>query len=405
MALGCSLSQVTAAMDYALDSALRYDASHDNNLQLSERRNSSFGQTASGRANLSATSERTEASVDAQLWARRYNRSGFDSDDQTVKTHFAHTAERARFALDFSAARDSTLTSELLDSGRLQSAERHEQYSASPSASYQLGETDLITLQGSYLVSQYSGGSYTDYDYWQTQGLWTHSLSERLRAFVSLSYSDYQSQPLQYPFEQSYASATTERGIQIGGDYQLNENFSISLLAGASRSDNDVQVQDPQQYCPLFAGTFLAGLFPLCALRDTETSLTTYRGSLSWSNERNQLSIDIARSTEPSSNGYVQQSDQLDLAWRYRLWEYGTLGLDTTYGQSDAPDARSARSSEPSRDYLYSTLSYTHALSDAWSIDCNYRYRTQKYETLDRVESNVAFIGITWKPQSQHWSR
>ncbi len=399
------LSGMAMATDYSLEGVVRYNAGHDDNLQLSEQPDSSLSQTTSGRLNFSGASEQTQAGIDAQLWMRRYNSSGFDSDDQAITTHLAHRSERNQWSLDFSAIRDSTLTSELLDSGRLESAERHEQYAVTPGWSYQLSEKDLLSLQGSYVISSYSGESYTDYDYWQTQLLWTHSLTERLRAFVSFDHSDYQSQALQYPDSQTYATASTENGLQVGGDYQLSENISASLLVGKSRSENDVQIGDPLNYCARFSGTPQQVFFPLCALQDTETSLATYKGSIAFTRERSQFSLSASRGTEPSSNGYVQQTDQANLAWQHRAFEQGTIRLSATFGKTDASDDRSSRSREPARDFLFTTLSYTHTLSEEWSIDFSYRYRTQKYETSDRVESNAGFAGISWTPRSRHWSR
>lgn len=393
------------AADYSLDGVLRYDTSYDNNLQLSEQRQSAWGQNVSANINAVGKTERTSADVQIQLSNHRFNREQFDSDDQTLRLSAGHTFERSSVDLKLANVRDSTLNSELLDSGRMLDAQRRQQLSAAPVWSYQLSEKNLITLQGNYLDTRYLGSGYTDYRYWQTQFLWTHSLSERLRGFASISYSDYRSQPVSYPFGQTYATTSTDRGFQVGGDYLFSENLTASLLIGTSRNHTDPRIDDPGQFCPLArANPFLLSILPLCALDDTYASLATVNGSLSWRGERNDLSLNVSRATQPSSNGYVQQTEQIDLDWRFSIWEHGSLGLAVTAGATDAPNERSTRAGL-SRDFEYATLSYTHSLNEAWLIDCNLRYRSQEYDQQDRVESNVIFIGISWKPKTQHWSR
>jgi len=399
------LSSLAAATDFSLDRSLHLDANHDDNLLLREQPLSSLGQTANARMGFGAASEQTSADVEVELWARRFNRSDFNSDDQRVRANFSHTFELSSIGLRLDALRDSTLTSEPLDSGRIEDAQRHEQYSASPNWSYQLGEQDLLSLQGSYVSSYYRGQGYSDYRYWQAQLLWTHSITERLRGFVAVNYSDYQSQPRLYAFSQSYATGSTEHGLQIGGDYQFSENIVASILAGSSANETEAQVEDPLQYCPFAEAFDLLPLFPLCTLQDSDSSLTTVNASLKWSNPRHELTADISHNTQPSSNGFVQEVAQLDLNWRYRVWEYGTLGLALIAGAADVSGEQATGTSQPSRDYQYATLSYSHALNESWFIDCNYRYRSQQYENRDQVTSDAAFVGITWKPKSQHWSR
>ena len=396
------------ATDYSAGGDMRLSGSYDNNLQLSEKRQSAAGETASGTFALRATTEQTTANLDSQLWFRRYNISDYNSDDQEFRGGITHSAEHSTYGLQVRATRDSTLNSELLDSGRTFTAQRHEQYSATPSWSYQLGEKDLVSLQGSYAISQYHGSGYTDYDYWQSSLLWTHNLSERLRGFAQLTYSDYQSAPLPSFYGQSYSTSSRDKGIQLGGDYAFSENLTASILAGATRNRTNVQVKDPANFCGYAA--FLAEIgftisAPLCGLSDSTSTVSTLDANATWNGLRSDLKLDISRSTQPSSNGYIQQSQQLNLDWRYHIWEYGTVGLSVTAGTTDVPNSKTTNTTTAARDFEYATLSYTHSLNEHWLIDCNYQYRTQKYDKLDRVESNVASLGITWQPDKRHWSR
>lgn len=393
------------AVDYSAGGQVRLDVLHNDNLQLTESSLSATERTTSVEFNGGANSERTGADLAATLRSRRYSESGFDSDDQLLRGNLVHAFPRSSVGLRVAAVRDSTLTSELLDSGRTSDAARHEQYSIAPSWSYQLGERDLISLQADYIDSRYHGDGYVDYDYFSTSLLWTHNLGERTRTFLQGSHGRYESAARAFAFGQSHYTKSRDTGIQLGGEYQISEGMSLSILAGATRNRTEPRVDDPLEFCPLALEFGLVDLFPLCALETSSATLTTLDGSLTWRNPRHELAARVARRTQPSSNGYLQESNQLNLDWRYRLRERGTLSLNLILGTTDVPSPDAVRAFDPSRDYGYATLRYAHALGENWSLDCSYRYQAQQYESRERIDAHSVSIGITWKARERHWSR
>jgi hypothetical protein len=401
------------AAEYTAAGSVRMEALYDNNIQwtIADAKSVS-GRTLIPEFSLGAASETTTADLQLHTWFRRFSISDYDSDDQDLQLSVQHKLERQQFGLSFKTVRDSTLTSELLDSGRVADARRHTQNLLQPSWTYLLSEKNLLTAQGSYSVSKYSGEQYTNYDYWQASLRWTHVLSERLRLFLETDHSDYQSaqRPFVFGFlglaiTQGYATSSVDNSVQIGGDYALSEALQLSLQVGRTFDKTSYEVRDPLRLC----SSAFAPISPLCSLQENRTQLSLLDSSLTWSaGERSQLSASASRQTQPSSDGYTLQSTQYNVNWRYQLWEAGTLSAAVTIGDNSVSGANknSGLARQSDRRFRYATLAYTHQLNERWSLDCKYRYQYQKYDELDRsATSKAVYLGINYRPREWRWRR
>lgn len=404
LAAALALPGAAFATDYSLGGTLRVDAYHDDNIRLLEENGpSAFGQTIAPTIKAAATSERFEASLDTQLRFLRFNRSELDSDDQTLQGNLLWRAERSESRLMARWIRDSTLTSEQLDSGRVGDASRRETYLIQPSWTYYLTERNLLTVSGFYNDSDYRDDAFVDYQYLQASLRWTHILSERVHFLMQALYSEYQSADRDFPtFRQSYSQQNNDTGLQIGGQYRWSENLTATALIGQSRSKQRYDVDDPIGYCR----SFLAPFAPLCQLEDSENDLSTLDASLNWNTERNQLTVNATRSTQPSSDGQVLEATQLHTNWVYRFWEHGDLVVNLTVGRHTAAGGDQSVSARSERDFGYASLGYRHQLSETWSLSTTYQYRYQDYEVRPTsAESHRLSLGITYQPRERHWSR
>ena len=402
--LSGALSAARAA-DYSASGNVKLEANHDSNLLMTEDEQSAAGYTASTRLGFGAATETTSADADLSLIARRFNISGFDSDDQQANVTFEHRAERTTFGLGLRGIRDSTLTSELLDSGRVGSAGRHEQFYVSPYLDYQLSERDQLTLSATYTESSYDDSGFIGYDYWSSALQWSHLLGERSKGFAQLTYSDYSSDDIASAFGMSYSTQSTQWGLQLGGEYFIAESLSLSLLAGRAQNQTEPSLSDPNGFC-LFAASlgFISGV-PICTLQESDSDVTTFEGSVNWTSLRNSLSAKALRQTQPSSAGYLQTSEQLDLSWEYRFSEFGSVTAKATVGNNEVSEKYPTSRINPSREYQYATLTYAHRVAEAWSLQCSYQYRAQKYDERDRIDSQVVALALVWQPRQRHWSR
>jgi len=417
------IASAAQAMDYSVDTTLKAQGRYDNNIRLQPEK----GESVSGlefipEMTLRGASETTSISLDGTLWFRRFNRSGYDTNDQTLSGSFTHQFERQSVQVAAMLVRDSTLTSEILDSGRVTNANRHQQYLVAPSWTVFLGERDQLTLGGSYQQNKYNSESYTDYTYWQGGLTWTRIINERLKLFLQGNYSDYQTQPIDYSF-QRYHTSSTDYGAQIGGSYILSEQLELSLLFGRSKDRTRYHTKLSDSQCVAHAFGFpvdlsdplwrelLPTFYPMCFLdqRNSDAQMTTIDAGLTWNNERNQLSGHLLQQNQPSSNGYTIKQTQLTGGWTYRLWEGGALVTDLTVGRNRTPSGgnNSIMARQSNRTFGFASMAYRHTLSDNWSLSCRYQYRYQRYDELDIGSANgqVVYLSLSYQPRTRHWSR
>jgi|GEM_PF-3532186 len=426
LAASALLAGPALAMDYSVHTEVETEGQYDNNIQmLSEDPTSATGLRVSPSLSLRAKSETTEVSLDGIMWFRRYNRANFDSNDQQVSTSITQHFDRSDLTLSAQGTRDTTLTSEYLDSGRVTDAGRHKQYSLAPAWTGYIGERDLITLRGSYSQSKYDSDNYTDYTYWQGSARWTRVMSERLRLFLEANYSKYQTAKNNLTIQESYTTSA-DTGFQVGGSYAFTEQFSITALVGSSRDQTRSHLKYSQAECDEKltqfhndavasgnpADLFWANNFghAICQMPEQEfnSRMSTLDASLNWSNELHQLSLEATQQSQPSSNGYTIRSSQLNGTWAYQLWEQGSLSLDVTVGRNRAMgnNSDSIQAIQVNREFSYTALAYRQNLSENWSVNLSYQYRHQNYDKVDfEADSKAVYLGLSYKPRDRHWSR
>lgn len=418
-ALSALLAPFGHAMDYSASGELNVDAEHDNNIQMQPKRaTSAYGATVAPSLTLRAANEVSEVALGGTLWFRRFNRTDFDTNDQSLNLSVRHMLEHDELGIVLQGTRDSTLTSEYLDSGRITNASRHEQYVAAPSWTHYLGERDLLTIRGSFSRNQYESDSYTSYNYWQASLRWTHVLNERLRLFLEGQHSDYKTDSsdtyLGKFHIQTYHTSSIDNGIQIGGLYSLSEQLSVTALFGRATDKTRYITKYGESECINRLSERLDWLGILyisqCLLENlnSENQLSTLDAGLNWSNERHQLGVHATQQTQPSSDGYTLKSSQLSADWNWQMWERGSVRLDVTFGRNRALSGNgNARIEQQSdRTFGYTTLAYYHTLNENWSVNCRYQYRYQKYNELDVLaNSQAVFLGFSYKPRELHWSR
>ncbi|HET8709803.1 MAG TPA: hypothetical protein VFM32_00400, partial [Spongiibacteraceae bacterium] len=191
---------VTHAADYSAGASASVDTSHNDNIRLAQNNKTSVSKyDFSPSVTFGAATETTKLNLNSNFDFNRYDRSEFDSNDQTIALDLSHKLENGSINLDAAYINNSTVTSELLTSGKIgNKAERAEQYQLSPSWIYSINETNLLQLQASYLVQDYRSNAYHGYKSAVAGIDWVHMLSERAKLITAFSYSDYQSDDIKF---------------------------------------------------------------------------------------------------------------------------------------------------------------------------------------------------------------
>jgi len=415
-----ALTSAARAADYSAGMIFAVGGKHDDNIR--------FVQTVP-EFKLSAATESTLTELDSRFSFNRFDKSEFNSDDQDIDLSFVKGFETSSLKLDANVVRDSTLTSELLGTGRIGTkAERRELYSFSPSWTYALDENDQIALGASYQNVDYHSTQYIGYHSWDVSLTWTHAFTERLDLQAVTTHSEYRSDdgitqdvPNQnliinvfgalLPIakgqfgQQTYFTENKNDGIQIGAGYKLTETSNLTALVGFARSKTDYPLKDPNNDC---GNGFRRGFTQFCFLTPQEETAPTATLAWNWKGERQDFQLSASKARQPSGDGFIVDATQVALTWSFNLAELHRLSFDFsgTRNRSLASSRAQANTASIDRDYASATLGYHYQWSENWFIDTTYRYAYQNYTDTDNAaNSRVVTLGVRYQPTQWHWSR
>lgn len=430
----------TQAMNIEASAVVDTKAGHDDNIRLVQKDKTAVNEIdLAPQLNLDVRTENTTVHLGTIVKARRFNRSEFNSDDQNVNLSITHSSERASFGIGATYIHDSTLTSELLSSGRIGTkADRSEQYLLAPSFSYALSETNRVALTGQYASQDYGSAAYIGYSDASADLSWTYLESEQLKWILSASYSDYRSEDMEFGVPtrtvfgisgvngllyfirpgafgtQAYATRMQDKGLSGGFDYQFTERSLIKLRLGWAKDRLTFPINDHDNVCenPFYLNLpadIKAATGAICdSIPDRKTALTTAAINWSWLGENQKVVLDLSKATQPTSNGYAVDATRLKSTWSYQISELDKIILDISLAKNRAISNESTlqNTSLADRNFGTARLSYQKQISERWFADLSYQYTTQKYTQTDyEANSKTIAIGINYRPAQWFWSR
>lgn len=422
-ALAALLVAKTGAADYAAGFMIDADTSHNDNIRLVQSdKTAVIKYDLSPKLTLGMNTETDKLELDSDFDFNHYNRSEFNSDDQDIKLALSHQFENSSIGLNANYIHNSTLTSELLTSGRIGTkADRAEQYTVSPNWIYTFNEQNLLQLSGSYTTQNYENNSYTGYKNAAEELDWIHVINERLKLVATASYSNYHSDDLLNTVyapitlfnvvlgyvpvgTQSYSTRTQTKNFQIGADYKVTETSLLSGRLGRLRNDTTHPFKDPNDFC-----AYGDAVVAVCSSIPHSVNFgTSAQLDWTWTNERHQFSLNTSKETQPSSNGYTVDALQIGSNWSYQLSELNKILASVSLLRNHAIDKKNSlqNTSVADRDYGSATLQYQRQLSEYWFLSASFQFSEQKYTQIDnQASSRVYSLGISYKPQQWHWAR
>ena len=413
------IAKVSAA-DFSAGFAINAHTNHNDNIRLTQNdQKASTEYQLSPKIDLGVNTETSQLLLTSTLNFNRYSLSEYNSDDQNIALGLSHQFENSFAGLDLNYVHNSTLTSELLTSGQIGTrADRAEKYDISPTWAYTVNERNTIQMSATYTTQNYESSSYLGYDNKSAELDWLHQLNERLKFILATSYSDYQSDDRSitvyglllgiFPIPvgtQSYTTRTQTKDIQLGAEYQISENSTLSGRFGRSRNDTTQPVKDPSNFCAY--GDQLIGA--VCSTIPHSVNFgTTANLSWTWNNEQQRFKLNATKLVQPTSNGYAVDAIQIQPSWSYQLTELDSISIDASIVRNRAIDKTTnlLNTSLADRDYGSATLRYQRRLTESWLFSTSYRYSNQKYSSTDyQASAHVYSLGITYQPQRWHWSR
>lgn len=423
---------------------MKVNASHNDNIRLVESGKTAVREIeAAPTLTFGANTETTKFEFDSLFSFKRFDKSEFNSDDQYLTLTFSHEFERSTVGLGAKLVHDSTITSELLTTGRIGDTAVHaEHYELTPSWTYTLNESNLLKLAATYATQNYDSNAYIGYDNPSGEVDWIHVFNDRFKWVTSATYSDYRSDTLStfaipgptWPSssgittgqfgEQSYSIRTKTTGLQIGVDYLITEQSTLSARLGRSRNDTTYPIKDPNNVCsnaeylqlisnPQYLQLVQLGLLPavggICnSIPHDVQVVASNELDWSWQSERQNIAIRASQSTQPTANGYTVEALQVNSNWGYQLTEFdsASASLVLVRNRASGSTAQLPIAASADRNYAAATLAYQRQLNQDWYVTANYQFSYQKYTQTDyRADSHAILLGIEYRPTQWHWSR
>lgn len=331
--------------------------------------------------------------LNARFDFKRYEKNKeLETDDQTVKLSSNFTTERSQYVLDLSYVRDSTLTSEVEadESGRIN--ERREKYVASPSWMYAMTEKDSIQFSYSGTAVEYGEKvtEYQDYEYHAISSSvhyqWTRRSKFTLVAHGSRYESDGEEVNIDNLGPVNDVRSDTY-GMQIGTDYEFSTTLAGSLLVGQRKTTRSTVSRD---------WDWLRGEERKLVQDDITETGDLYKLKLSNKWERTTLEFSADRTVTPSSDGRLNESDQVNLTINHRVTELATVSL-AVYGLRQK-NLIKEQDRQTGREYYQIRPAYNWRISRHFWGTLSYLYRWQKWNDDENyAESSMVKITFVYK--------
>jgi hypothetical protein len=335
---------------------------------------------------LSRNSEVSQTYASVLLNINRYTgQTNLNRNDQYYTLGSNYQTERDIWAGDFAYTSDSTLTSELNQTGVVLTRAQHNLLSLKPSWTRQLTERSSARLSYLYNDSRYNGGASSglvDYTYHTLAADWFYQASERDQLSMTASYSRFQTS------SGGYTANTV--GLQAGLTHGFSETLQATLQLGVNQSRSVLRSQSLQ----------IIQLFPVIVVAPVVNTLTTSNlvpvlgASLTKQFETGKLSGTASRQLQPTGNGSLIETDQLGLDASHSFNEklVGSVSA-AAYRSRYIGNAINATNSR----YYRVGVGVNWRIDERWRLDGGYRYARSEYQnSAVTPTSNQVYATITY---------
>ena len=361
--------RVLPAAEWYAEPAVELTLTYNDNIFL--RRTAivdTFGAILNLDANVGARTERNGISLDTRLQFNEYsNIDSLDTNNQFFNLASNYRTEQSAWRLDGFYHRDSTVTSELEDTGLVQQNFRVIRSGIIPS--WEHAFTDETSLRVSYgvLDIDYERAAVLaglfDFDTQRLDGTLTHQLSPTRNVFLTV-----------YGFTQDVPQISSENdsyGAIAGFGHAFSETLRVTLGAGAYRAKSKNTV----------VGIRL----------ETDDTGTLFDASLEKQFELTTFRITISQFVTPTGQGNLQQRRQLGISWQRQLTPTLTLSIPVVAALSE-PTGGVRRD----RKVFQVRPSLRWQVTQVWTFDASYRYVRSDTSGPDAVESNAVFATLRY---------
>jgi hypothetical protein len=365
VALVAVLPSLASAAEWKVAPQLSLTADSDTNRRLENPPRPSDAAVLGGLLAITRQTEISTFALNPRGSASRYSGDDvLDSDDWGVDTLYRRTGERVTFDVQGGMSDDSTLTTELGETGFVETNTRRHALQASTSLSHYLGSRHMLRYQVGMSDIDYDrtlGTGLVGYRYPSIDVLYAATMSPRLDLTLTANAAR-----LEVPLTHVQ---TDTRGAQLGFRFRVTERFDLEARAGRTHTQ----------------------------ARGRSDVSQSYFAQASWQDERSNLALTLSQDVQPSGNGILVHADDLRLAYAFKLTERLTLDASARASLREDTEVDLRR-----YEYRYgaAALALSWKLDESWTAGVSGSYVRQEYELFHSdADGNRVGFNVAWRPR------
>ena len=336
-------------------------------------------------------SNNTEVSQTSASMLWNFNRytgeSGLNRNDQFYTLSSNYKTERDIWAGNFAYTRDSTLASELNQTGIVVTRAQRSLLTLAPSWTHLLSSRASLKLSYEFDKVTYDGGiaqGLVNYTNQAVEADWMFQATEKDLLTTSLSYSRFQTA------DNGYMANTI--GVQIGVTHSFSETLQGSILLGMNRSRSTLNSQSYQYGFNPATSTFY--LIPVQNTLTTSNQVPVMGMTLKKQFETGNISANASRQLVPGGNGSLVETDRLGLGATHNFSERLSGSVSgAAYRSRYIGDAVTATGSR----YYELAMNLDWQMAERWKLESGYRYARVTYQNSSVAPvSNLIYASIRY---------
>jgi hypothetical protein len=378
ISIAASFVSVTHAGEWYYQTTVTSDFVGDDNLRLrTEDEKGTVGADARVDIKLSNVTEISEVYVRGALRSVRYDGGddrGADTDDQLLYAGGRWDGERSRLTIDGEFLRQSSLYTELEDTGFLEDTQRRVDKSINTQYNYTVIEDTQV----------FAGASYSEVDFPnETPVSLTEYSVESVNAGVVYNFDTLNYVTLSV-FNANYEADTFVSDVETNGttiryDKTINELWRGYTQVGYRKSN--------------FKNEELG-----MTVRDDDTG-TSYDVGATRQSQVSTLSIEASNSLQPSADGDVSERTEVNLRYKRLFSDRFSSRIDLDWFEDESIN----NEQESDREYWTLSLGADYRLAQKWYLTSQVRHRDQKFDddiNSTDADSDAVIIGIRYSGQN-----
>ncbi|MGA7800519.1 MAG: hypothetical protein WCC36_06880 [Gammaproteobacteria bacterium] len=372
-------------------------AGYNDNLTITTQPHSSVRELdVSPEVSFGRKTETSGITGQARIDARRYwGQSGLNTNDRLLNLHMYDNAERMGWTLDGNITKNTTLQSELNDTGLVLQRTPRLSRSLSPGWNYLISQKTQLKLGYRYQDVRYPDQAtlvYQDYRINAGTATLSHQYTQRLQLFATGSVTYYRTTKNQLPargeFDAHYDT------VQAGASYAFSQTLNATLSAGLRRSTTTINTQNPVYATTPFGPIFLGYGSPVDVTQTGSGSVLN--ASLQKQLQTGTLSANLSRNVQPTGYGGLVETDRLDLSGNHRLSVTFSESLDLSLYRTKAI---SSTATNLDRTFVRVEPALAWNMTRWWRLQGSYRYARQRYTNQSETATqNAVYVTLayTW---------